>query len=694
MNPTTLHTDAQTVTLAIIAVVLPFAAFVVNFLVLGKSKASGWVSTLAILGSAVLSLNVFFKVWDNHTIHMQQVWFTIGATKVQIGILLNNLSVLTLVLVSLIALPVHIYSTAYMKDDAGFSRYFRYLSFFCFSMLALVVVDSLITFYAFWELVGFSSYLLIGFWYDRDSAVQANKKAFIMNRIGDIGLLTAIIILFTQFGTFDIDLLFGEHGLVAQSVISDGFWSSVPLHDYEKVASLPAIWHYIAFGGIFLAVAAKSAQFPLHTWLPDAMEGPTSVSALIHAATMVAAGVFLLGRVYPFFNGTELTTLAIVGCFTAFMAASIALTQNDLKRILAYSTISQLGYMVMAMGVGAYSSSLFHLVTHAFFKCLLFLVAGIVIHQIKHIKEDNNLDIDPQDITLMGGLRKKLPLTFITAVIAGLALVGLPLTSGYLSKDGILIQAFEWADSKNPLLNIIPVMALLTSWLTAFYVARLIFKVFFGELRLLKSFPSLQIHIGDGHWAYKLPLVLLALCCLFPLFSLNPISYETSWLYEPFAPKHWEGHYSIYTLVIPVLVSVVSLMVIYSAYVLYVKRVGPVISETGFLYRISFNEWYIDRFYKRIIVKFVIWLSGALYWVDRKVIDGFVHLLESIGLCIAKATAWCDKYIVDGVLWLAAQPVQYIGNFARRFQGGKVQYYLYSMLLAVIAVFILKLIWA
>ncbi|TFF33735.1 NADH-quinone oxidoreductase subunit L [Mucilaginibacter psychrotolerans] len=692
MNPTTLHTDAQTVTLAIIAVVLPFAAFVVNFLVLGKSKASGWVSTLAILGSAVLSLNVFFRVWDSHTIHMQQVWFTIGATKVQIGILLNNLSVLMLVLVSLIALPVHIYSTAYMKDDTGYSRYFRYLSFFCFSMLALVVVDSLITFYAFWELVGFSSYLLIGFWYDRDSAVQANKKAFIMNRIGDIGLLSAIIILFTQFGTFDIDLLFGEHGRVSQSVIFEGFWNAVPLHDYEKGTSLPAIWHYIAFGGILLAVAAKSAQFPLHTWLPDAMEGPTSVSALIHAATMVAAGVFLLGRVYPFFSPEELTILAAVGCFTAFMAATIALTQNDLKRILAYSTISQLGYMVMAMGVGAYSSSLFHLVTHAFFKCLLFLVAGIVIHQIKHIKEDNHLDIDPQDIRHMGGLRKKLPLTFIAAVIAGLALVGFPLTSGFLSKDGILIQAFEWSEGKNILLNIIPIMALLTSWLTAFYVARLIFKVFFGELSLLKTFPSLQIHIGDGHWAYKLPLVFLALCCLFPLFSFNPISYENSWLYHAFALKHEAA--SNYHLIIPVLVTVVSLLVIYRAYLLYAKREGRIIAETGLLYRISFNEWYIDRFYRRVIVKFVIWLSGAAYWFDRNVIDGFITLLERINLCIAKAAAWCDKYIVDGVLWLAAETVQYIGNFARRFHGGKVQYYLYSMLLAVIAVFIIKLIWA
>jgi NADH-quinone oxidoreductase subunit L len=687
LNPTTLHTDAQTVTLAIIAAALPFAAFALNFLVLSKSKASGWVSTLAILGSAVLAATVFARVWNQPTIHMQTVWFTIGETRVQVGVLLNNLSVLLLGLVSVVALPVHVYGTAYMQDDENLSTYFRYLSFFCFSMLALVIADSLITFYAFWELVGFSSYLLIGFWYDRDKAVAANKKAFIMNRIGDIGLLTAIIILFVQFGTFDIDALFRDGGLVAKSVLANGQWTSA-------IGSLPKVWHYVAFAGIFLAVAAKSSQFPLHTWLPDAMEGPTSVSALIHAATMVASGVFLLGRVYPLFNGAELTFLAIIGCFTAFMAATIALTQHDLKRILAYSTVSQLGYMVMAMGVGAYSSSLFHLATHAFFKCLLFLVAGVIIHEVKHIKDENNLDIDPQNILHMGGLRKKLPLTFVVTIVAALALIGLPLTSGYLSKDGILIQAFDWSEGQAGILKLIPAFALFTSWLTAFYVTRLVVKVFFGEFRLQKTNPGIHIHISDGGWAYKVPLVLLALCCLFPLFSLHPLQYEDAWPFKGLTPATFLAQENIYHTIIPAVVNIISVIVMYGAYVLYAGPNGFSFPQTGLLYRISFNEWYIDRFYNRVIVKFVIWLSASLYLADRKVIDGFIHLLEKIGIAIAKATAWCDKYIVDGVLWLAAQLVQYIGNFARRFQGGKVQYYLYSMLLAVIAVFILKLIWA
>jgi len=392
-----------------------------------------------------------------------------------------------LLLVNLISLPVHLYSVAYMGHDDGFKRYFTYLSFFCFSMLALVVADNLVTLYIFWELVGFSSYLLIGFWFTRDKAATANKKAFIMNRVGDIGLLVAITIIFTRYHTFDLERLFGSGNLVSYSNIQSGLWTinyhALPMSFGSLWISgtytpLPAIWQYIAFAGIFLAVAAKSAQFPLHTWLPDAMEGPTSISALIHAATMVAAGVFLLARVYPLFSPVELTILAIVGCFTAFMAATIALAQNDLKRILAYSTISQLGYMVMAMGVGAYSSSLFHLVTHAFFKCLLFLVAGVVIHQVAHIRDDNQLAIDPQNIQFMGGLRKKLPFTFIMAIIGGVALAGLPLTSGFLSKDEILAQTFQWSDGKNPAFKLVPIFAVLTTLLTAFYM---FFPAFFRK---------------------------------------------------------------------------------------------------------------------------------------------------------------------------------------------------------------------
>jgi NADH-quinone oxidoreductase subunit L len=579
-----------------------------------------------------------------------------------------------LLLVSLVALPVHIYSTAYMKHDADYKRYFTYLSFFCFSMLALVVVDNLILFYAFWELVGFSSYLLIGFWYTKPKAIMANKKAFIMNRIGDIGLLTAIIILFSQYHTFDLQLLFGQNGLVTPSF-----------------TGAPVIWQYIACAGIFLAVAAKSAQFPLHTWLPDAMEGPTSVSALIHAATMVAAGVFLLGRVYPMFNSEELVILAVIGCFTAFMAATIALTQNDLKRILAYSTISQLGFMIMAMGIGAYASSLFHLLTHAFFKCLLFLVAGIVIHEVQHIKDEYRLDIDPQNILYMGGLRKKMPLTFIACVIGGLALIGLPLTSGYLSKDGILIQAFEWAEGKSWLYMLIPIGALVTSWLTAFYVARLIVKVFFGNFKLMEINPSIRLHISDGGWQYRVPLIFLVICCLFPLFSLNPVLYEHAWLFDGFTKITALDRENMYHTIIPVGVNVLSLFVIYWGYAVYTRKKAFPFPETGFLFRFSYHEWYIDALCNRFIVAPIMALSKAAQWFDRNIIDGFIHLLQRIGIACSKVVEWTDHYIVDGILHLLAAIVLGIGNFARNFQSGRVQYYLFSMLAIILAIFILKI---
>ncbi len=664
--------DTLTVRFALAAVVLPLLAFVFNVCLPGRTnKAAGWVSTLAIFTSCVLSVLVFSKVWNQHTVHQQQLWFTVGNAKVYVGILLNNLSVLMMVLVSAIALPVHVYSTRYMKFDTHYKRYFTYLSFFCFSMMALVIVDNLVLFYIFWELVGFSSYLLIGFWYTRPKAVIANKKAFIMNRIGDIGLLSGIIILYISFHTFDITQLFGDAALV-------------------KANPLTTNLQYIAFGGIFLAVAAKSAQFPLHTWLPDAMEGPTSISALIHAATMVAAGVFLLGRVYLMFTGNELNMLAMIGCFTAFMAATIALTQNDLKRILAYSTVSQLGYMVMAMGIGAYSSSLFHLITHAFFKCLLFLVAGVVIHEVQHIKDEYELDIDPQNILYMGGLRKKMPLTFIACVIAGLALIGIPFTSGYLSKDSILIQSFEWAEGKNWLFKLIPIGALVTSWLTAFYITRLIVKVFFGDFRLMVFNPHIKLHISDGGWQYRVPCMFLAICCLFPLFSFNPFLYEKAWLFGGFPDITALDRVNIYHTIIPVSVNLVGIFIMYWSWSIYMKRKALPIPETTFLFGFSYNEWYIDKLYDIAVVYPVMALSKTARWIDINIIDGFIHLLTNISLAASKVAEWTDRYIIDGLLHLIASTVMAIGNFARKFQNGKVQYYLFSMLAVILAIFIIK----
>ncbi len=668
--------------LALAAVLLPLLAFVINACLPGKkNKVAGWVSTLAILLSFVSAIIIFTKLWNQPQLHWQFKWFTIGATNLYAGMWLNNHSVIMLLLVPAIALPVHIYSTAYMKHDERYKRYFTYLSLFCFSMLALVVADSMITFYVFWELVGFSSYLLIGFWFTREKAVSANKKAFIVNRIGDVGLLIAIMIIFVQSGSFDLNQLFGNAGLIAQSQTVNGLWVGAS-------ATLPVFWQYVACGGVFLAVAAKTAQFPLHTWLPDAMEGPTSVSALIHAATMVAAGVFLLGRLYPLFTPTELDVLAAIGCFTAFMAATIALTQNDLKRILAYSTISQLGFMVMGMGIGAYASSLFHLVTHAFFKCLLFLVTGIVIHQMAHIKEDNDLDIDPQSILNMGGLRKKLPFTFMTALIGAAALIGLPLTSGFLSKDGILIQSVDWAEQRSFWHMLVPIGAILTTGLTAFYVTRLIVKVFFGKFKLEQFHPHIKYHISDGGWQYTVPLFMLAVCSLFPIFSFNPIAYEDAWVFNGFSTETGLDRVNIFHTIIPVGVNILSVFVIYFAYSVYVKRNSWSAPQNSFLYKLSYNQWYFDAFYNKVIVGGVLIVSRASSWFDRNIIDGFIHLLSDLVIGFSKIAAWFDYYVIDGVSRLLTFIVRITSNFIRYFQSGKIQYYLFSMMAVVLVLFI------
>lgn len=668
--------------LALTAVLLPLLAFLINVCLPGKTnKAAGWVSTGAILLSFVSSIIVFAKLWNQPQLHWQFKWFTIGSTNAYAGIWLNNHSVIMMLLVPAIALPVHIYSTAYMKHDERYKRYFTYLSLFCFSMLALVVADSMITFYVFWELVGFSSYLLIGFWFTKDKAVAANKKAFIMNRIGDVGLLVALLIIFIQSGSFDLNQLFGSYGLIAQSQVVNGLWVGAG-------TTLPVFWQYVACGGVFLAVATKTAQFPLHTWLPDAMEGPTSVSALIHAATMVAAGVFLLGRFYALFTPAELDVLAAIGCFTAFMAATIALTQNDFKRILAYSTISQLGFMVMGMGIGAYASSLFHLVTHAFFKCLLFLVAGIVIHEMQHIKYDNKLDIDPQNILNMGGLRKKLPFTFIAALIGAAALIGLPLTSGFLSKDGILIQSVDWAEHRGFWHMLAPLGAILTTGLTAFYVTRMIVKVFFGEFKLEQFHPDIKFHISDGGWQYKLPLMLLAACSLFPLFSINPFVYEHAWVFSGFSVETGLDRVNIYHTIIPVGVNILSVFVIYGAYAVYVKRNTWSFPQHTFLFRLSYNQWYIDAFYDKVIVGGILSLTRAAAWIDKNVIDGFIHLLTDAIIGLSKFAAWFDYYVIDGASRVATFIVRVTGNFIRYFQSGKIQYYLFSMMAIVLLLFI------
>ncbi len=657
--------------MSLLVIILPLLSFA---LTLTRKPAGRIFAVFNICFSFIISILIFSAVWDKGTVHEQINWFSVGERQFTAGILLNNLSVLMMVLVSGISSLVHIYSLSYMKGDPNIHKYWAYLGLFCFSMLGLVISDSLLLIYLFWELVGFSSFLLIGFWFTKPAASQAAKKAFIMNRIGDIGFLCGIMIIYSQFHTLDIVKLFGEGGLVSSAQIRDGLWIS-------STGQMPVIWLSIAGLAVFTGAIAKSAQFPLHTWLPDAMEGPTSVSSLIHAATMVAAGVFLLGRVYPVFDHFTLNVITAIGIITAFMAATIALTQNDIKRILAYSTISQLGFMIAAMGIGAYGESIFHLATHAFFKCLLFLAAGAVIHQLHHFKEHHQLDFDHQDINLMGGLRKEMPIAFVTMCIAGISLAGLPFSSGYLSKDALLIASFEWAEGFDGIKRAVPYVLVLSSWMTVFYISRLIFKVFLGKARFegLNDAPSSMSRI----------LVVLACCSIFILFSLNPFSYENSWLLNGFADPGIQRFDMIHT-VVPVVVNLVSAVIIYGTYVIYAKGDGKVFSGESFFYRFSNRAWYLNEAYTLFFTRPAESVSRFSYQFDKRVIDGAVNLSGSLIRILSGISDWFDRSIIDGLVNLVAEFAKRIGDLSRKFQSGRLQHYLITMLTVVISFFIIN----
>jgi len=663
---------------ALITVVSPLAAFLYQSL-LGKRDQSGMVSLLAITLSFTSGALTWFTIWNNAPVTVQADWFTIGETSFKVGILLNNLSTLMLFLVPTVALPVHIYSRAYMKGDPGIHRYWMYLSLFCFAMLGLVIMDNLLLMYVFWELVGFASYLLIGFWFTRETAVQANKKAFLVNRIGDLGFLIGLAIVFTQFKTLNLVDLFGDNGLIYQSTIVDGLWVS-------PVNSLPQIWFTLGGVAFFLAAMAKSAQFPLHVWLPDAMEGPTSVSSLIHAATMVAAGVFLLATVFPLFSESALLFIAIIGTITAASAAYFALGQYDIKRILAFSTISQLGFMMVGIGIGTWDAALFHLTTHAFFKCLLFLSAGAIIHEMAHLKTHSHLDFDPQDLRNMGGLRHYMPKTFVLMSIASLALAGFPLTSGFLSKDSIVISSFEWALSKGSVYLLIPISLIIVSILTAFYIGRLIFKAFFGKFRLLDHLQD-KLHDHPLHEAPKtmlIPMFVLGVFCLFPLFSFNPFSYHDSWLMNGllldeyvFAPSH------IAHLIIPAILLIGSIIVWIIGWKWYVQNRYP-FNPVNPALKVSLNQGYINQFYDVVFVKGTLKLAQFCYWFDRHVVDAFVSLIQSIVLSISQLSVWIDKYIIDGLVNAVASVTYWAGHQVRLVQNGKIQTALYSVFLIVL----------
>jgi NADH-quinone oxidoreductase subunit L len=410
-------------------------------------------------------------------------WLDMGAFKIKLGFLVDNITVIMLLVVALISTCTHIFSVKYLEGDIRYSRYFAYLGLFTFSMNGIVLSNNLISMYMSWELVGVSSYLLIGHWFEKDSAANAAKKAFLTNRVGDIGFFIGIMLIYTAIGSFAFTDIFEgvAGGLIAGTTLT------------------------LAGLGLFMGAMGKSSQFPLHIWLPDAMEGPTPVSALMHAATMVAAGVYLTVRIFPLLTPDALLVVAYIGGFTALFAATIAITQNDIKKVLAYSTVSQLGYMILAVGTGVYTAAFFHLLTHAMFKANLFYGSGSVIHSMHHaLHEKHDHDTDPQDMQNMGGFKEKMPITYWSMLASTMAIAGVPLFSGFLSKDAILAGSLSFAQH-HPEHFLLPVFGFGAAAITAFYMFRMMFMTFHGK-------PQMPELINDIHESPKEmagPLVLL-----------------------------------------------------------------------------------------------------------------------------------------------------------------------------------------
>lgn len=638
------------------------------------SLGIGFVATSLVLSVVILfgKLNYF----AGSDIEFSFTWLTLGGSvnaaplNINMGVLIDNYTAIMLVVVTLVSSLVHIYSLEYMKSDKRFNRYYAYLSLFTFSMLGLVLADNLLAMFAFWELVGLSSYLLIGFWFEKKSASDAGKKAFIVNRIGDVGFLIGILILFVNYDTFSFGGIFNQ--ITADNL---PFGSEV--------------WLTAAGILLFMGAVGKSAQVPLHVWLPDAMEGPTPVSALIHAATMVAAGVFLLIRVFPILSSDALLVIAVIGMITSFVAALIALTQNDIKKILAYSTISQLGYMVIAIGVGAYAYAFFHLVTHAFFKACLFLGAGSVIMANHH----------EMDIRKYGNLRKHMPITYVTFYISALAISGIPLTAGFLSKDGILANTLGFASITGHWL--IPGFAFLTAFLTAFYMFRLVVVAFHGK-------DEEESHVKESPYTVTIPLMILSALSLFFWFTLNPFSTEESWVVYVWIEKlvsvvpasllhlhpfeqlnHAAEDYHITAMVLSFTLSVGGILLAFLMYQWKKIYKDKLVGALERLYLFSLNKFYADEIYEALFVKRIVNLSAALNWFDEKIIDRIVNGFASVTKMFSKIIDLIDFVVIDGLVNLSALVSGFAGFSVKKLQTGKVQTYIVFLIFSVIVLLFL-----
>ena len=580
---------------------LPLLGFLINIL-LGRNiikNRAHWIAVPFVGLSMVFGLLTVRDVISGTVINEDlYTWIISGDFKVSVGFLIDQLTAVMLVVVTVVSFLVHVYSIGYMHGDPGYYRFFAYLNLFTFSMLMLIMSNNFLQLYFGWEAVGLCSYLLIGYWYQKKSASDAGKKAFIVNRFGDFGFGLGVILVFLTFGTLHYLPVFENVSQIAgRTIILLG-------HEFDLVTIIALL--------LFCGAIGKSAQIPLHVWLPDAMEGPTPVSALIHAATMVTAGVFMVARCNPIFNLSEtaMTVIALTGGITALFAATIGFVQNDIKRIIAYSTISQLGYMFLACGVGAYGAGIFHLYTHAFFKALLFLGAGSVMHAMA----------GELDIWKMGGLKNKLKITYITMLLASLSISGIPGFAGFFSKDEILYQTYL----KGDLGKILWFMGTLTALLTAFYSFRIIAVAFHGRFR---GTHEQEHHLHESPPVMTIPLILLAIGAVVSgWIGIPPVIGEaiglehSAWFYEFLAPvvghPHAEGSHSaeLFVMTLSIIAGIVGIGLAFYIYSGDAERAEALLKRPLLkkIHTVLWNKYYVDELYHFIIVRPVLWTARTV----------------------------------------------------------------------------------
>ncbi|MFZ1711594.1 MAG: NADH-quinone oxidoreductase subunit L [Nitrosomonas sp.] len=622
----------------------------------GKQIGPEWshrVTILLVAVSFVVSLIIFMDVLEGNTYNgTVYTWMISGETSFEIGFLIDTLSALMMLVVTGVSLMVHIYTIGYMQSDPGYQRFFSYISLFTFSMLMLVMSNNFLQLFFGWEAVGLVSYLLIGFWYTRPTAIYANMKAFLVNRVGDFGFLLGIGLVLASFGSLDYEHVFSHAGYMSSKTIE-----IIPGQSWMLLTVISLL--------LFVGAMGKSAQFPLHVWLPDSMEGPTPISALIHAATMVTAGIFMVARMSPLFEYSEtaLSTILVIGGITTLFMALVAVVQNDIKRVVAFSTLSQLGYMTVALGASAYSVAIFHLMTHAFFKALLFLGAGSVIIAMHH----------EQDMRKMGGLKRYMPVTFATMFIAALASAGVPGFSGFFSKDAI-IEAVHFSDI--PGAGFAYFCVLSTVFVTALYTFRLIFMTFYGESRMD---AHTRDHLHESPWVVTLPLIILAIPTVIAGWVIGPIlfgdfltgSIQVHDQHDVVA-RMGEAYVGIFGMMLHALSTLpfwFSVAGIFTAWFLY--RVKTDLPEkirllSGPIYTLLDRKYFIDELYSWLFARGSRGLSTILWkYGDIKIIDGF---------------------FVNGT----ARMIAWFATIVRRFQTGYIYHYAFSMIMGV---FMLMSLW-